>query len=579
MSPGHIDFIKNMLAGVGGIDAALLVIAADEGVMPQTREHLAILDLLAVPAGVVALTKVDLVDDPEWLDLVELEISELLQGTRLQDAPLFRVSATRDDGLAALRNGLAATLTELAPRRNRDRPRLPIDRMFSLSGFGTVVTGTLSDGGLDVGDVVEILPPRLTARIRGMQTHKQQIIHGEPGSRVAINLSGVGTDELHRGDVIVKPNTLQPTQLVDVSFRHSADASKPITHNQTVDLFSGAAEVPARVRLLGATTLEPGAEGWLQLRLEKPLVVALGDRYILRQPSPSATLGGGVILNPHPRRRWRRFDTTVIDRLRTLAKGAPDEILLHTLERRPFLSEKELIAQSGLDLKLAQEAFAELQASDALTRLETGQEPVYLTEMGWGQALRRLTDLVALFHQQSPLRRGMPRGELRSRLQGSLITGQLSVRLFNAWVEGAQANGYVEADDSHVWQTGFHVTLSQRQETLINNVMDMLARAGYAPPASTDVLDRLDHDEALLDMLVEQGALVRLGGGLLFRNEEFSAMLAQIQDHIQEHGSITLATTRDLFDTSRKYAQAILEEMDVRRLTRRDGDVRVLRNT
>ncbi|MCB0049456.1 MAG: selenocysteine-specific translation elongation factor, partial [Caldilinea sp.] len=283
--PGHIDFIKNMLAGVGGIDAAVLVIAADEGVMPQTREHLAILDLLAVPAAVVALTKTDLIDDPEWLELVELDVAELLASTHLRDAPIVPVSAPTGAGLDHLRHTLAGVLADLPPRRNRSRPRLPVDRIFTLSGFGTIVTGTLLDGALAVGDAVEILPGRKPARIRSLQTHKRQVETAVPGSRLAINLTGVATDDLRRGDVVARPGTLEPTVLVDARFRLLPDATRPLKHNQLVDFFAGAAEISAHVRLLGTEVLEPGAEAFVQLRLDRPAVVAAGDRFILRQPS------------------------------------------------------------------------------------------------------------------------------------------------------------------------------------------------------------------------------------------------------------------------------------------------------
>jgi selenocysteine-specific elongation factor len=313
--PGHIDFIKNMLAGVGSVDAALLVIAADEGVMPQTREHLAILDLLAVPTGVVVLTKVDLIDDVEWLELVELDVRELLDGTRFAASPLVQVSAHTGAGLDDLRAALSQVLVALPPRRDRNRPRLPIDRIFTLPGFGTVVTGTLSDGHFAIGDAVEILPDGPSGRVRGLQSHRQPIEIARPGSRVAMNISGVGTDEIRRGQVVCKPGTLRATRLVDVSFRLLGDAPRPLAHNLQVDFFSGASEVPAHVRLLGVETLAPGDEGWLQLRLERPVLVTAGDRFILRQPSPSITLGGGSILNPHPRRRYRRFDPAVLERL------------------------------------------------------------------------------------------------------------------------------------------------------------------------------------------------------------------------------------------------------------------------
>lgn len=575
--PGHIDFIKNMLAGVGGIDAVLLVIAADEGVMPQTREHLAILDLLAVPAGVIALTKADLIDDPEWIELVKLDVAELVRGTPLANAAMVPVSAATGQGLDELRRALATTLGRLAPRRNRARPRLPIDRIFSLSGFGTVVTGTLSDGLVKVGDAVEILPSGKTARIRGLQTHKQQVEESHPGSRVAINLSGVATDEIKRGEVVAKPGTLRPTLLVDVQVRLLADAPKALEHDQRVDFFSGAAEIPATVRLLGVERLEPGATGWLQLRLDRPAVVVSGDHYILRQPSPSLTLGGGVILSPHPRRRWPRFDPAVLARLQTLAKGAPDEILLQTLARRPFIPAKELLAHSELDLEIGQEALNELLALGAMVTLEPGGEAVLVTVESWERALQRLAELLTVFHQQAPLRRGMPRGEVRSRLAAMLGETVLSVRLFNALITQAQAAKLIEADDAFVWQAGFGLTLTLQQQILVDQLMAAFAKEPYAPPNAQETLKLLGGESELLEMLIEGGQLIRLGEGVIFQSAVFAAMIEQVQSFARQHGSITLAQARDLFQTSRKYVQALLEEMDVRRITRREGETRVLR--
>lgn len=575
--PGHIDFIKNMLAGVGGIDAAMLVIAADEGVMPQTREHLAILDLLAVPAALVALTKVDLINDPEWLELVQLDIAELLQHTHLANAPIVPVSAATGKGLIDLRSTLALTLGQLAPRRNRARPRLPIDRVFSLSGFGTVVTGTLSDGSFAVGDAVAILPAGQPARIRGLQSHKHSIESGQPGSRLAINLSGVDTDQVRRGDVVTRPDTLHTTLLIDVQFRLLPDAARPLVHNQAVDFFSGAAEIPATVRLLGTETLAPGETGWLQLRLERPAVVVSGDRYILRQPSPSATLGGGVVLSPHPRRRWRRFDPAVLARLQTLAQGAPDEILLQTLARHPFLTTKTLLAQSELDLTMAQDALLELQTSGAVTQLATGAEPVLLTIDLWAHVQQQLLDLLDRFHQQMPLRRGMARSELRSRLQSALPGSDLSLRLFNAMVERIQQHGQLAGDDSLLWRADFVVQLTLHQQQLVDHVLETFAAAPYAPPSETDVVRQLGDEVELLEAMVEQELLVRISGGVLFRRTDFIEIVERVRTTAASQGSITLAQVRDLFTTSRKYAQAILEEMDTRRITRREGDVRVLR--
>jgi len=582
--PGHIDFIKNMLAGIGSVDACVLVISADEGVMPQTREHLAILDLLAVPAGVVALTKIDLIEDEEWLDLVELDVVELLQETRLENAPIIRVSANTGTGLEELKSALAATLAELAPRRDRARPRLPADRIFSLSGFGTVVTGTLSDGLFSTGDPVEILPQGISARIRGLQTHSKQIEEGKPGSRLAMNLSGVGVDEIRRGDVITKPGTLRSTILIDVNFRLLSDASKAVVHNQVVTFFSGATEISARLRLLGSETVEPGQTGWLQLRLNRPTVVAAGDRYILRQPSPSVTLGGGTILSPHPRRRWRRFDSQVIERLNTLAKGEPTNILLQVLARNLFLATPKLIEQSGLDVELAQKAIKELQEAGAIFDLQLGKSATYLSVGTWQQLNETLKTLLQQFHSQNPLRIGIQREELRNRLKSKTGTyreitnvADISVRFFNALLDAILPAGEIEANDSVVWLAYFKPTLTEQQQKRIEQLLALFDVKKHAPPNANETLAVLGEDEKLLDYLIDSDQLIRIGDGILFRQETFVEMVNEIQGYMRENGSISLAQVRDLFQTSRKYAQALLEEMDSRRITRRDGDIRLLR--
>lgn len=574
--PGHIDFIKNMLAGVGSVDAAVLVIAGDEGVMPQTREHLAILDLLAVPAGLVALTKTDLIDDPEWLELVELDIQEALEDTRLAGAPVVPVSAQAGRGLDDLRAALADALTELPPRRDRDRPRLPIDRIFSLPGFGTVVTGTLSDGSFSLGDPVEVLPDGPTGRVRGLQSHKQSIERALPGSRVAVNLSGVGTDEIRRGQVLVKPDTLRATRLVDVSFRLLADAPKPLLHNLAVDFFSGAAETPAHLRLLGAEELAPGQDGWLQLRLERPVLVAAGDRFILRQPSPSVTLGGGELLDPHPRRRYRRFDPAVIQRLETLAQGQPEEIVLQALEREPLLTEADLIGASGLGTDPAQQAIAELRTRGLVQALDN--QRLLLSASAYQRLLADAQAIVAAFHQQNPLRLGMPRSELRSRLQVAGARGvrrALSQRAFNDFV--AQADVLLRGTEEIVGLSGHAIRYSPAQEQAVARTLAAFESAPFSPPNAIDSLALLGGDEELLESLVEQNRLVRLPGGVLFRRQDFDAAVEKIIAAARERGAITLADVRDLLDTSRKYAQALLEELDARRVTRRVGDERVLR--
>ncbi len=334
--PGHESFIKNMLAGVGGIDLALLVVAADEGIMPQTEEHLAILDLLGISRGVVALTKCDLVEQ-DWLELVREEVAARLASTTLAGAPILPVSAYTGAGLPELVATLERRLEVPSSRQQSGRPRLPIDRVFTIQGFGTVVTGTLLDGPLSVGQEVEILPQKLRARIRTLQTHKHSVERAQPGGRTAINLAGVAKSDLARGDVLTLPGKLHPSTLLDARFRLLKSVPRPLEHNAAVDLYVGAKEVQARVRLLEGDALQPGEQGWVQLKLAEPVVVARRDRFILRQPSPSLTIGGGEIVDTQPRQHKRR-DPAVLAALEVLEHGAPEEVMLAALGAAPMSS-------------------------------------------------------------------------------------------------------------------------------------------------------------------------------------------------------------------------------------------------
>ena len=574
--PGHIDFIKNMLAGIGGIDAAMLVIAADEGVMPQTREHLAILDLLGVAGAVVVLTKVDRVDDPEWLELVQMEVSDLLAPTHLHGAPIVSVSAVTGLGLAVLKERLAHLVAGLPPRRNRGVPRLAVDRVFSLSGFGTVGTGTLLDGELRVGDTVEILPAQLNARIRSLQTHRQPVEVGRAGSRLAVNLTGPRVDQLQRGDVVAHPATLQPTRLLDAQFCLLAAAPRPLKHNQTVDLFVGAAELRAVVRVLGSETIEPGQQGWVQLRLERPAVAVPGDRFILRQPSPSATLGGGRVLSAQPRRRWRRFDPQVLQRLATLARGQPDEVLLQSLDSLQMAFLATLRAAVDLEPEVAEEALQGLLRQQRLRMLAAGGEMLLVSHSAWQRFDASLVAAATEYHRQFPLRRGMPRSEARGRLQRLLPSATLPVRAFNLLLDGLIQSGAVEGDDVSLRLPAFRPLLTPAQQQRVERLLAAFAAAPSSPPIVQEVLQLLGQERELLEYLVDTGQLVWLGSEVLLRSEECAAQIRQVVAHLQAKGSVTLAEVRDLLQTSRKYAQALLEEMDARRITQRVGEGRVL---
>lgn len=557
--PGHERFIKNMLAGVGGIDLALLVVAADESVMPQTREHLAILDLLGVDRGIAVLTKADLVD-ADLLALAQLEVEELLAGTTLAGAPVLAVSAVTGDGLPGLAAALDGALDAAQQRRDLGRPRLPVDRSFTVAGFGTVVTGTLIGGALQAGQAVDIVPSGLRSRIRGLQSHRHAVETAGPGSRVAVNLTGIGPEDVARGDVVTLPGWLRPTKAVDARLRLLDDAPHAIRHNVPVTFHAFAAETPAKMRLLEADELGPGGETWAQVWLEHPLALVRGDRFVVR--SADATLGGGTIVDVDAKRHRRRHIPT-IDRLDRLAKGSPTAQLLTALEGREpadaaTLARRANIAEAEA-LSLANEAVAEGSVV-ALSGAVTASTPLY-TAAAWARVSSQAQRLLAAFHAQNPLREGMTREEMRSRLGLRGEAGQLTLsRLVES---GAVVGG------AAVLRLPEHaVSVSGRQQASMDAFVAALERDPFGEPPA------LPPD--LLGLLADQGRVVRAGQGVVFAAAPYARLEAQVTAHLRAHGAITVAEVRDLLGTSRKFALALLEHLDDEKVTRRLGDQRVL---
>src|SRR5256712_2513006 len=406
--PGHQDFVRNMLAGVGGIDAVLLVVALDEGVMPQTREHLAILELLGVERGVVALTKRDLVDD-ELATLAGDDVRKTISGTPLAAAPLVEVAAPTRFGLDDLVEALQKELGALEPRRDLGRPRLPIDRAFTMPGFGAVVTGTLRDGYVAVGEEVEIVPQGLHARVRGLQTHRHKIEQAVPGSRVAMNLAGVDAASLRRGMVAVRPGTLRETSLLTTRLTVLAEASRPLLHDATVKVYLGTAEVVARVSVLDGAEIAAGESGWAQLRLAEPVAALGGDRFVLRYPSPAETIGGGTIADVNARRLRRRAETVAA--LERDATGGEDEHLVGLLASpatREELSGRVELTPAELAARIER-----LVTAGQIVALD----PFLLSRERFNEAASRVKAALAAYHQAHPLRAGMPKEELRGALR------------------------------------------------------------------------------------------------------------------------------------------------------------------
>ncbi len=572
--PGHRDFIENMLAGVGGIDAVLFVVAADEGVMPQTREHLAILDILQIPAGVIVLTKCDLVKDPEWLDMVEIDVRQALEGTVLADAPLLRISARTGAGLEELKTTLAGVLERRPVRPDLGRPRLPVDRVFTIAGFGTVVTGTLADGQLELGEEVEILPQGLRGRVRGLQGHKKKETRALPGTRTAVNISGIELEQVHRGDVLAHPGKYLASGRLDAWFRLLPDATASIKHDSEVKLFILATEKVARLRLLGMEELKPGEAGWLQLELRDPIVAVRGDHYILRRPSPGETLGGGIVLDPHPPGRHKRFDPDVLRRLESLRQGSPAEVLMQASLASGAAGVKEIASRARLSASQAEAALTELLASGQLLQLEPGEagqngDVLVIAAESWAAESARALDEVAQYHKAFPFRKGMPRQELKSRLK------LFPARLFNAAVRTLVAQGKLEENGASLCLPGFKARFNLQQQAQVDRLLAKFAQNPYSTPSVKDCQGELGIE--MYTALVDQGGLVEVSPEVVFRKEDYDVMVSAVIDEIRRAGSITAAQFRDHFNTSRKYALALLEHLDAKGVTVREGDYRKLK--
>ena len=567
--PGHSDFIENMLAGVGSIDAALFVVAADEGVMPQTREHLAILDLLEVDRGVIALTKIDMVEEPEWLELVEADVRRLFESTSLAGAPIVRVSGVTQEGLESLTRELDEAISESVPRQDLGRPRLSVDRVFTVSGYGTVVTGTLVDGSLEVGDEVVVLPGGDIGRVRSLQTHKRERERVEPGTRAAANISGVDVEDVNRGDVVAFPETYRPTEMLDVHVRTLNLEQLEIVHDQALKLFLGAGQRMARIRLLGgAEKLGPDQDGWLQLVLDEAIVAQRGDRYILRRPSPPLTLGGGQVADAHPSERHRLKDHAVVERLAALVHGETAEVLRAIVRSQGPIQSDELIKQAGVGSVEVERALEAMVAAGDLIALEDAQQREWYVSAGRFEDLRtRLHEALRNYHERYPLRPGMPREELRGRLA-------MADRVFDALLKQLESEGLVNSGAGWVADIDFAPELTGDQEQMVNELLERFRGSPYGPPTVKEARSAVGDE--LYEHLRQSDELVQVAEDVVFSRDAYGDMVEQIQQLIRDRGAVTVAEVRDYFDTSRKYAMALLEYLDRQSVTLRDGDERRL---
>ena len=569
--PGHRDFIENMLAGVSGIDATMLVIAADEGIMPQTKEHLAIIDLLNIKTGLVALNKVDLISDQEWLDLVELEIIDSLKGTTLENAPIIRVSAKTKFGLKDLKASIEQILTNKPQRLDLSRPRLPVDRVFSMAGFGTIVTGTLQDGTFHIGDEVAILPGNKTGRIRGLQNHKQQVPIAQPGSRTAINISGINKNEIHRGNVITVPGDYKTTDFLDCHFALLDDANSSLKHNTEVKLFIGSAEILCRLRLLGFNELLPGMQAFIQLKLAEPVLAVRGDHFILRLPSPSETIGGGQVLDPFPQKSHRRFNQAILLSLEEMRKGDPSEIILRDVERAKFITTSDLVQKSNMPNSQCLKLIENLILKKVLIRINSlaggsVANQLLVSRTVWLKLQNKVKEALAEFHKSAPLRFGMPREALRNILS-------VTPAIFDLLMTAMHKDGKITLKGPLIAIEGHKVTLTHDQEVLVQQLISKFDTNPFSPPSIQDCLEMLGED--LLNALFYLEMLTKVSDDVVFSPDAYNRMVNYVKEHLQSNGTIALTDVRDHFQTSRKFALALLEHLDNKGFTQRQGDVRI----
>ncbi len=573
--PGHERFIRNMVAGAAGIDLVVLVIAADEGVMPQTREHLAICTFLGIRRGLVALTKIDMVDR-DWLDLVVEDIRQFLQGTFLEGSPVIPVSALTGEGVPDILAGIEKTAAAVEEETDAGLFRLPVDRVFTMKGFGTVVTGTVATGRISVGEEVVLLPPGQKARVRGIQVHNETMPAAEAGQRAAINLQGLDRDAVERGEVLARPGTIEPTRRIDTVFQYLAGQEKKLKNRTLVRFHTGTSETMARVLLPEGSELSPGRQAHVQFYLENPVVALAGDRYVIRSYSPVTTLGGGTILDPLARKHKARGEKTLRD-FDILAAGDDEERISVILDRSGFAGAalNEMVVRTGLP---------EAALRRALEKLFTDRRAILMDREEWRAVSRtahedvqeRILRTVRTYHEKNPLKEGIPREELRSTA-GSYIP----LKLFASALRDLEKAGRLLMERDTVRMAEHRVDWQGSQEDLRGEILQIYQEAGYAPPTVREFAerfrDRKREADKILGVLIQEGILIRINEDLHFHRDALSRLREDYRAFLRKAGKANPTDFKDLTGLSRKFIIPLMEYFDQAKLTIRVGDHRVLR--
>ncbi len=574
--PGHERFVKNMVAGATGIDLVLMVVAADEGVMPQTREHMDICQLLGTSGGIVALTKTDMVD-AEWLEMVTEDVREYLKGTFLEDAPIVPFSSVDGSGSEELLAELERKANEVQPRSDAGIFRLPIDRVFSMKGFGTVVTGTLISGRVSVGEEVVFYPGDKKARLRGLQVHGESVNESTAGTRTALNLQGVDKEEIRRGQTAARAGSLEPSLMIDARIQLLPSAPRPLKNRDRIRLHLYTDEVMTRVAVLDGEVIEPGARGLVQLRLEGPAVCLPGDLFIARSYSPMTTIGGGRVLDPLPpkRRRGKKGTLEHLHRLDTRDAGQLMEA--HLIEAGDHGSQiSRLAVRSGVTVPEALGLLDRLEAENRVVVSGEGAGVLAYSTESFEKLKGRLIRSVGKFHETNPMRPGIGREELRMR-----IARELPDRPYRNLLSALEGMGEITVEGDIVRLCDHQATLTPAQEALAAKIVSQLHSDGVAVPMLAELSEELslgaEKIKPVLNLLADRKELVRIKDDYFIHPEAHRKVLDGVEAHFRVSEELSLADFREIVNTTRKWMIPLLEYLDRIQVTMRKGDVRIKR--
>ncbi|MCF8065974.1 MAG: selenocysteine-specific translation elongation factor [Desulfarculaceae bacterium] len=571
--PGHEKFVKNMVAGAAGIDLVALVIAADEGVMPQTREHLDICKLLGVQHGLIVLTKIDMVDE-EWLELVTEDVAEYVEGTFLEDAPIIPVSGVSGQGIPELKDALAELVESLEEQPAEGPFRLPVDRVFTMKGFGTVITGTATGGQIAIGQEVSIYPRGVTAKVRGLQVHNDEVTQARRGQRTAINLQGLEKAGVERGDVLATPGSLEPSLWLDLEVNALPGMARPLKHRAPIRLHTGSAEVLGRVLWLDRDELLPGGTALGQVRLEAPVAVMAGDRYVLRSYSPVHTIAGGIVLHPHPGRHKRNRPEIMAD-LKTLVRGeARDKVAVHArLAGQGGLRPADLPRLVPVSPKALDNLVGDMLSKQELVRFDKEGGRMIAAPVQQ-ELMDQALELLTAYHQANPLKAGMPREELRRRLISSE-----DPKLFAHLMRKLEVSEAVVAEKDLLRLPDHQVQLAGADKALRERIEKAYAEGGLAPPNLKEVIAGANPAQAkqVLAVLVGEGVLVKVKQELYYDAQALADIKKRLVEFLEANQKIEAAQFKEMTALSRKYIIPLLEYFDSTMVTMRVGDHRVLR--